>query len=91
MALSTTTGTNLAAKEHLVSGQPLTRLEALVLFGVSNLPELVYEMRKQGWTVKSRTVPYATAMVRINKHATLKPPANLPIREIMLTEYWVAS
>lgn len=91
MALSTTTGLNLAAKEHLVSGQPLTRLEALVLFGVSNLPELVYEMRKQGWTVNSKAVPYATAMVRINKHAVLKPPANLPIRDIMFTEYWVGS
>lgn len=91
MALSTASGLNLAAKEHLVSGLPLTRLEAIVLFGVSNLPELVYEMRKQGWTVKTRLVPYATAMVRINKHATLTPPANLPIRDIMLTEYWVGS
>lgn len=80
---------NLAAREHMVSGSPITRLEALVLFGVSNLPELVYEMRRQGWVVKTRTIPYATAMVRINKTATLKPPANLPIREIMLTEYWV--
>ena len=90
MANSNSTGLNTAAKEHLVSGGPLTRLEALVLFGVSNLPELVYEMRKQGWTVNSRSIPYATAMVRINKHAVLKPPANLPIREIMLTEYWVS-
>lgn len=78
-----------AAKEHLLSGQPMTRLEALVLFGVSNLPEVVYELRKAGWVIKSRTIPYATAMVRINKHAVLQPPANLPIREIKLTEYWV--
>jgi len=91
MASSTTSGLNLAAKEHLVSGEPLTRLEAIVLFGVSNLPELVYEMRKQGWTVKKRNVPYATAMVRINKVAQLKPPANLPIREILLTEYWIST
>jgi hypothetical protein len=91
MALSTASGLNLAAKEHLISGQPLTRLEAIVLFGVSNLPELVYEMRKQGWTVKARPVPYAAAMVRVNKHAVLKPPPNLPIREITLTEYWVST
>ena len=90
MAKINSTGLNLAAREHLVSGKPLTRLEALVLFGVSNLPELVYEMRKQGLMVKQRSVPYATAMVRINEHATLKPPPNLPIREIMLTEYWVS-
>lgn len=90
MANSISSGLNTAAREHLVSGQPLTRLEALVLFGVSNLPELVYEMRRQGWTVNARNVPYAMAMVRINKHATLKPPPNLPIREIQLTEYWVS-
>lgn len=84
------TGSALAAKEHMLSGKPLTRLEAIVLFGVSNLPELVYELRKQHFIVESRKVSYATAMVRINEHATLKPPANLPIREIMLTEYWVS-
>mgnify|MGYP005999544287 FL=1 len=87
MAKSATSGLNIAAREHLVSGQPLTRLEALVLYGVS---ELVYEMRKQGWEVKTKPIPYATAMVRTNKHAVLTPPKNLPIREIMLTEYWVS-
>lgn len=86
---SITAGSALAAKEHMLSGKPLTRMEALVLFGLSNLPELVYEMRQQGFVVKNRKVPYATAMVRINQHAVLKPPANLPIREILFTEYWV--
>lgn len=79
-----------AAKEHLLSGQPLTRLEAIVLFGVANLPDVVKEMRRQGWIIKSRSVSYAAAMVRLNKVATLKPPANLPIREVQLTEYWVS-
>jgi len=77
-----------AVKEHLLSGEPLTRLEALVLFGLSNLPEVVYELRKQKFDIDgSKRVPYATAMVRINKHAVLKPPVNLPIRDILLTEY----
>jgi hypothetical protein len=89
MAASDTNGAAIAAREHLLSGKPLTRMEALVLFGLSNLPELVYEMRKQNFKMESRKVSYATAMVRINKHAVLKPPANLPIREIMFTEYWV--
>lgn len=89
MAISSTSGLNAAAKEHLVSGEPLTRLEALVLFGISNLPELVYQMRKQGWTIENKPVPYATAMVRINIHAVLKPPKNLPIRDIKLAEYRV--
>ncbi|HEX4159095.1 MAG TPA: hypothetical protein VHY79_11515 [Rhizomicrobium sp.] len=82
-------GLNAAAREHLIAGNPLTRLEALILFGVSNLPELVYEMKRQNFKFEKRDVPYATAMVRINKYALLKPPPNLPIREILLTEYWV--
>jgi hypothetical protein len=83
-------GLALAAKEHLVKGDPITRLEALVLYGVSNLPDVVKEMRRQGWTVQSRLVPYAAAAARVNKHAVLHPPANLPVREVQLTEYWVS-
>jgi hypothetical protein len=90
MATTNTTGLTTAAREHLVSGLPLTRLEALVLFGLSNLPELVYEMRRQGFVVNTRPITYAAAMVRINQHAVLKPPPNLPIREITLTEYRVS-
>jgi len=89
MAKTVSSGLNLAAKEHLLEGNPLTRLEAIVLFGVSNLPELVYEMRKDGYIVKSTKIPYVKAVVRINKVAHLTPPKNLSIREIMLTEYRV--
>lgn len=88
MAISQVDRTAVAAvKEHLLSGKPLTRLEAIVLFGCSNLPEVVYELRKTVQIDGTKRVPYATAMVRINEHATLKPPANLPIRDIMLTDY----
>lgn len=84
-------GLNLAAKEHLTSGNPITRLEALIFFGVSNLPELIREMRNQGWVIKSRKIPFAAAVVRVNKSAALTPPSNLPVREILLTEYWIES
>ena len=77
----------VAAKEHLLSGNPLTRMEALVLFGCSNLPEVIFELKRDGYHVTKKNVAYAAAMARINQHATLKPPANLPIREIMFTEY----
>jgi hypothetical protein len=90
MAVINSSGLNLAAKEHMLQGNPLTRLEALILFGVSNLPELVYELRGDGHIVKSKKIPFAAAMVRVNKHAVLQPPKNLPIREIMLAEYWIS-
>lgn len=82
-------GMALAAREHLASGAPITRLEALVLYGVSNLTDLISEMRRQGWVIESRLVSYAAAMARVNRHAVLQPPPNLPVREIQLTEYWV--
>ena len=83
-------GIALAAKEHLASGKPITRLEALVLYGVSNFTDVISELRRQGWIIESRFVSYAAAAARINEHAVLQPPANLPIREIQLTEYWVS-
>ena len=83
-------GYALAAREYLASGKPLTRLEAIVLFGVANLPDIIKEMRRQGWVIKSRSITYAAALARLNEHAQLIPPHNLPIREIHFTEYWVS-
>ena len=82
-------GIALAVKEHLHAGKPITRLEALVLYGVSNLADVVSGMRKEGWTIQSRPVPFAAAVKRVNESAVVQPPANLPIREIQLTEYWM--
>ena len=78
-----------AVREHLLTGQPITRLEALIFFGVANLPDVVKELRHKGFVIQSRSVPFARALARVNESATLVPPANLPIREIQLTEYWV--
>lgn len=61
------------------------------MFGLSNLPELIYELkRKQKLKIEKERVTYAKALVRLNKYATVKPPESLPIREIWLTEYWIS-
>ena len=80
----------LATKEHLLTGKPITRLEAMVFFGVSDLTKVVYRMRQEGWILNSRYTPYAAAVRRVNDYAVLRPPKNLPIREIQLTEYWLS-
>ena len=80
----------LAVREYLAGGQPLTELESVVLFGVTSLTDLVSSLRKEGWVIESRRILYAKAIRRVNEFATLKPPAELPIREIQLTEWWVA-
>ena len=87
---TTSFGLALAVREHLASGEPITRLEAMALYGLSNLPAVITAMRRQGWVVKSRLIPFATAVTRLNKRAIFRPPANLPVREIRLTEYWVS-
>ncbi len=79
----------LAVKEHLLTGNRITHLECIVLFGVPSLTKVISDMRKEGWTVESHRVPFATALRRINESAVLQPPKNLPIREVQLTEYWV--
>lgn len=80
----------LAAREHLLSGQPMTRLEAIVLFGVPDLTKLISDLRRDGFIIETRQVAYAAAVARVNRHAVLKPPANLPVKEITLTDYWVS-
>lgn len=82
-------GVTLALKEYLVAGNPITRLEAMVYFGVPNLTSNISKMRQEGWIVRSRKVNYMKVLLRINKVANLKPPGNLPINEIEMTEYWL--
>ena len=80
----------LAVREYLANGQPLTELESVVLFGVTSLTDLVSSLRKEGWVLNSQRIPYAKAMRRVNEFAVLKPPSELPVRELQLTEWWVA-
>jgi hypothetical protein len=79
----------LAIQEYLSTGQPLTELESAVLFGQPSLTALLSRLRKEGWVIKSQRTTYAAALKRINEYAQLTPPDNLPIREIMLTEWWI--
>ena len=83
-------GMVMAVREHLLEGNPITRLEAIILYGVPDLTKLISDMRKQGWTVKSQKISYVAAARRVNEHAVLQPPQNLPVKEIQLTEYWVS-
>src|SRR4029078_8161183 len=62
----------------------------LVLDGVPDLTKLISDMRKQGWTIHSQKIPYAAAARRVNEHAILKSPKNLPVKEILRTRYWVS-
>ena len=47
-------------------------------------------MRRDGYVIKSKRVPFVAALRRINESATLEPPRNLPVKEVTLTEYWLS-
>mgnify|MGYP001185615887 CR=1 FL=1 len=83
-------GLTIAAKEHLLEGKPLTRLEAMIFFGIPDLTKIISVLRKQGWRIESRRTSLAAAVVRVNEFATLEMPPNLPQRDIVVTEYWLA-
>ena len=80
----------LALKEHLASGQPITELESIVMFGVPNVPKQISVLRRQGWVIKSQRISYARALRRLNQHVLVESPVNLPICEIQVIEYWVS-
>ncbi len=80
----------LAFREHLLSGERVSLLEAMLLFGVQGPNAELGRMKKEGFVIKSRRVPMARIIVRINKYVACSVPNNLPYREISMTEYWVS-
>lgn len=77
----------LALKEHVLSGHSITVMEAAMLFGVPNLNAELARLKQGGYKIESRKVPFVKVVRRINEVAVYSPPANLPVKEIILTEY----
>jgi|TARA_B110000211_G_C13732243_1_gene400776 uncharacterized secreted protein with C-terminal beta-propeller domain len=77
----------LALKEHVLAGKPITNIEAMTLFGVPSLTKEVADMRRHGYKIDSRKIPFVKVVRRINEYAVYVPPSNLPIKEITVTEY----
>lgn len=82
-------GHALGVREQLLNGQAITKLEAIVLFGVSNLTSVISDMRKSGHIIQSRTITMAEAVRNLNNSAHLSPPETLPTTEIKMTQYWI--
>ncbi len=82
-------GNTLAVKEHLLENKPITRLEAIIMYGVSNLPETIQSYKRAGYIIQKRKIPYLVALRRLNQICKVTPPSELPIQEIFLTEYWI--
>lgn len=78
-----------ALREHMLEGHPVTLLEALILFGVQNHSAEFARIRKDGFMIDNRPVSMAKVLRRINEYTVCNAPAELPTKEIQLTEYWI--
>mgnify|MGYP000845547343 FL=1 len=78
-----------ALREHMLEGNLISLLEAMLLFGVQNPNAEFARIKKDGFPIKSRRVPMTKILVRANKFAQCRPPADLPHKEILMTEYWI--
>ncbi|URD60748.1 hypothetical protein M8312_13370 [Sphingomonas sp. KRR8] len=78
-----------ATRAYLLAGHAMTRLEAMVFFGTPDLTKVISDLRREGKSVRRRTITLSHALRRLNETATLVPPAALPVKDISVTEYWV--
>lgn len=80
----------MALREHMLEGHAVSLLEAILLFGVQGPNAEFARMKRDGFLIKTRKVPMAMILRRINEYAVCRPPENLPVKEIVLTEYWIS-
>ena len=48
-------------------------------------------MKRDGYMIKSTKVPMARILKRMNEHCTVIPPKELPVRDILVSEYWIVN
>lgn len=84
-------GAKDAMRNHMLDGNPISILEAILLFGVPGPNRRLTELKREGYIIGSQRVPMAKIIARMNKYANVIPPAELPTREILMMEYWIKS
>lgn len=80
----------LALREHMLEGNRVSLLEAILLFGVQSLNAELARMKKEGFIIRSQKVPMAKIVTRTNTYVSCTVPKTLPYREIQMTEYWIS-
>jgi hypothetical protein len=80
----------MALREHMLEGNRVSILEAMLLFGVQSPNVELTRMKRMGFLIKAQKAPMAKIIRRINEYTVCKIPKNLPYLEIQMTEYWVS-
>ena len=81
---------SVALREHMLEGNRVSLLEAILIFGVQSLNAELARLKKDGFLIRSEKVSMAKVLRRTNEYAACKPPDNLPFKEIVMTEYWIS-
>lgn len=79
----------LALREHMLEGNRVSLLEAMLVFGVQNLNAELARLKGDGFMIKRGRVSMAKILRRANEMCMCQPPKNLPFKEIVMTEYWI--
>jgi len=82
-------GFELALREHMLDGHPITNLESIIMFGVVNPAATRTRLKNDGFVIKRKIITYSAVLARLNKVCTLIPPANTPIKELHFSEWWI--
>ena len=83
-------GNNSALTEYMIEGNRISVLEAVLYFGISNPYETVRGLKKKGFIINRTEVTMAKILRRINENLDCKTPKNLPIRDIIMSEWWIS-
>ena len=83
-------GNMAALKEYMIAGNRVTRIESLLFFGVQNFTAILTLIKRDGYIVKKNPVSMAKVIVRINKSIKCQTPKNLPIKDIVMSEWWIS-
>ena len=83
-------GNHSALREYMLNDESITRLEATLMFGTQNLTASISSLRENGFIIKSQKIPMISVLKRLQTYCICKPPSNLPVKEILVTEYWVS-
>ncbi len=83
-------GNTQALKDYMLAGKRVSRIESLILFGVQNFTAVLTTFKRDGFIIKKEKVTMAKIMLRLNKSIRCNPPKNLPIKEIIMNEWWIS-
>jgi hypothetical protein len=83
-------GNTAALKEYMLAGNRVSRIESLLLFGVQNFTAVLTLIKREGFIIKKTSVTMAKILRRININLKCESPKNLPVRDIIMSEWWIS-